>query len=600
MVRILLAILCFSSISSIGFAQKVKYKELFVLLNAKQYEQAEPFLRRYLAENDDNPNAYLFMGMIFQEKAAGNDVLKHTDILISNLDSAVIFYDKSYKQLDEKEIKRNDEYYQAYNRRDLRTGKFGVKLSDVQFDLEKRMEALRERKRLVAELRTHYDKAESKYVRSQQRFTEVKNKYGNAKTMFLRSNEETISSLKLIASVFDSSVQAFKQYKAVSEKIGNTGHNQELILNEIKNMDSDGMTKADFMQDKLEVWDYKRWAEGAMEGIEKEIVPMRDHLISYDIELNKLREKLKKDSVSVRSDLTKLVDKMLTVQLRKYDPNPMPMDVFGMKIEELEYLSELITNKPLRDSADVKLHVRLTESELKEVSHLDSVATKLSARNFDEDAVDYDHFVRNAYGTSSVLKSLVKTTKDFADREKKRKAEELQRLKGAINWMVTPKDSIPLFMEVPVGSKFKPLILVEEKYTFGFQFADTTALGYFSAINPARKDGLSVTFPVDNKVFTQRKLPVTKALSASDEKGEVFYALFYSTEKVNEKFPVTLAKIYRKDGLAWSSNFACELLPNGLTFHVESGEVAVKTTNAAGESKMVFVDRNGKKKEAPK
>ena len=74
-----------------GFGQKIKYKELIVLLNAKQFDQAEPYLKKYLKDHDDNPNAYLFMGMIYQEKASKLDILKDTPALVKQLDSAVHF-----------------------------------------------------------------------------------------------------------------------------------------------------------------------------------------------------------------------------------------------------------------------------------------------------------------------------------------------------------------------------------------------------------------------------------------------------------------------------------------------------------------------------
>src|SRR6187402_1359315 len=130
----LIKALLFCLLVSTAYGQKIKYKDIWGLLNTKQYESAEPFLKRYLKDNTDNPNAYLYMGIIFHEKSSKDDVLKQTTRMISNIDSAIFFYDKAYKTITEKEVKRNDEYYAMYNRRDLRTGEFGVKLSDIQFD----------------------------------------------------------------------------------------------------------------------------------------------------------------------------------------------------------------------------------------------------------------------------------------------------------------------------------------------------------------------------------------------------------------------------------------------------------------------------------
>jgi tetratricopeptide (TPR) repeat protein len=172
-------------ISTSVYGQKVKYKDIFGLLSTKQYEAAEPFLKKYLKENDDNPNAYLFMGTIFHEKSAKDDILKQTERAIAHMDSAIYYYDKAYKTITEKEVKKNDEYYVLYNRRDLRTGEFGVKLSDIQFDLEKKMEGLRERIDRLKMVKHYFTLSDSLYKKSTALFHAIQANYKSQNEFFL-------------------------------------------------------------------------------------------------------------------------------------------------------------------------------------------------------------------------------------------------------------------------------------------------------------------------------------------------------------------------------------------------------------------------------
>ncbi|MFZ6009689.1 MAG: hypothetical protein ACOYXT_05015, partial [Bacteroidota bacterium] len=321
-----------SSVVSVAYGQKVKYKDIFGLLSTKQYEQAEPFLKRYLKENDDNPNAYLFMGVIYQEKSAKNDLLKQTSLAVANMDSAIQFFDKAYKTIDDREVRRNKEYYQNYNRRDLRTGEFGVKLSDIQFDIEKKIEGLRERIDRVKMVKYYFTLADTMYKKSNAQYRALQKKYAKEQALYLRADENTLKGLELLSARYDSCTKAFENYKASSSNLGKTGYNQTLTPMAVSDFSKDGATSANFYQDDLSVWDYKKFAEKSKEIIEKEIMPMRDHLVQYDIEINKLRERLNTDSVSVRNDLTRLIDKLLYDKLKKFDPDPLPMAVFSLKI----------------------------------------------------------------------------------------------------------------------------------------------------------------------------------------------------------------------------------------------------------------------------
>src|SRR6185295_17466969 len=265
---------CFLIISlcSPAFSQKIKYKELFVLLNNKQYEDAEPFLKKYLKENDDNPNAYLFMELIYQDKADKQDVLKSTEKLISFIDSAVFFYSKSNSMMTEKEVSRHEEYYQMFNRRDIRTGEFGVNLSDVKLVLETRMK-IKDRVALVRLIKSNFLASEKYYAKSQKLFLELQGSYPGMREVYLRANDSLVQQLNYLAHLYDSAHITFNDYKGASLAYGKTGYNQDIDPAEIKEFKKDGVTTADFYKDDLIIWDYKRWAMGTIEVVEKEIKP---------------------------------------------------------------------------------------------------------------------------------------------------------------------------------------------------------------------------------------------------------------------------------------------------------------------------------------
>jgi tetratricopeptide (TPR) repeat protein len=195
-------------ISSATYAQKVKYKDIFGLLKTKQYEAAEPFLRKYLKENDDNPNAFLYRGIIAHEKSAKEDILRNTEKTIAQMDTAIYFYTKAYQTITEKELKRNDEYYELYNRRDLRTGEFGVKLSDVQFDIQKKLEGLRERIDRLKMVKHYFVLADSLYRKSNALYLTIQKTYPGEKEFYLRGDDNLLKSLTALALRYDSAVKA--------------------------------------------------------------------------------------------------------------------------------------------------------------------------------------------------------------------------------------------------------------------------------------------------------------------------------------------------------------------------------------------------------
>jgi hypothetical protein len=286
-----------------------------------------------------------------------------------------------------------------------------------------------------------------------------------------------------------------------------------------------------------------------------------------------------------------LIDKLLMDQLRKFDDEPLPMEVFTLKIADLEYRSAVLENRSNPDSTNIHTRLNMLNKELKYLNKLDSTANKLYASDLESKSANYLYFVKNTDNNSSVLKSFISGLKEYAEREKKLKAETLARYNKALQWLVVGSDSIPL-VQARADSKFKPLVIIDEKYTAGLHYTDSlNPSGYLYTINPSRIPDVKVLFPVEKQSFKQARILSSKAVSFSDAAGQIYFVLIFSdrSDKDN-KFAATLAKIYRSDGLAWSMNYQLDFMPKEISFKAESGELIVR----GGDNQQNTMDKNGK------
>lgn len=592
--RFLTLFVLFSAIAFIpAVAQKVKYKDIYALLNTKQYQQAEPFLKAYLKENADNGNAHLFMGAIYEDKISNDDILVQTDRAIQHMDSAILYYDKTIKLLTDKELRKNKEYYESYNKRDLSTGEFGVKLDYIQFDLEKRISGLKEQIDKIKMVKYYFTLSENLYKKSQEMFFSIQGAYPGYREMYLRADESTIKNLSVLSHRFDSCAKAFDNYKTSLSNYGKNKYNQRWDLRNIENFKNDGKETADFYKSEIVIWNYKNFSDEALEIIEKDVAPVQQSLVKFDMEINKLKTRLETDSVSVDVDLHKLAQSMPGDQLKKFDPAPMPVDVFAVKIADLEYRSILVENRKAHASDDLKVRLEAVQGELRQLNKVDSVAKKLLGRNLDEDVVNYQQFVSNTFTKGDILKSYAHSVKEHISKEKEKKTIELAVRTEAMSWLVNGSDSIPLFTDhVKANNKFRPLIVMPDKFTSGIMFTDSVSgTGYFYSITPSHKPDIKVSFPIDKVNMREKRLSTIHAYAIADPNGQIFFSLIYADRKDKAgKYPVTVAKIYRSDGLSWSSNLALDFVPAGITFVPDTGELIVKSDSDV----TVRVDKNGK------
>lgn len=575
-------------ISASTMAQKPKYKDIYGLLSTRQYELAEPFLKRYIAVERDNPNAFLFMGLIYQEKAAAKDVLKETSMLLSCIDSAVFFYDKAAATIDERELKRNREYYEAYNRRDLRTGEFGVSLSDIQFDLQKKKESLAVRAGNVKMVKHYFVSSDSLYRKCLDVYLVLKERYPTERALLLQAEDSTTALLAELATRFDSTRRFVRLYQSSMEGLGKSAYKQEFVLQNVGDYATDGEAAADFFAHQVQLWDYGQFAERITHAITNEINPLREELVTLDAELTKFGAM--QDSTFIGGQLNDFRRRLPYQKLEKLDSNPLPLNLLELKLALLQFEDARSVSSRYQDSLDVNFQLHLAGLEAAALRRLDSIAQSILRTEPQHRARDYQHFITNVYGSAGEMTNFVAELGEYARRETERVSAVVNQRQDALRWILLQDERVPI---MPGDSvlPYLPVLTEFEKYTLGLKFVDSTDVsGYFYSVTPSRIPDIRVTFPVDKENFLAT-VPALKGMAANAN-DLIYYLMIYSEAPVGDKFPATIAKIYRADGLSWSVNYQFDFVPESFEYNAGSGDLIV--SDAQGS--LVF-DKNGKPKQ---
>ena len=583
-----------------GFSQKIKYKDLFFLLDTKKYDEAEPLLRQYLADekNQDEANPNLQMAFIYHDKADKTDVIEQTEAFIGYADSAVLYYDRALLLLDEKEVsKKNSEYYQAYQRRDIRTGKFGIKLTDVQFDLENKKKGLVEKKEYVGEMKGYHDETLTSYAEALDVFKKIKAEYPTEKILYLRSGADLQENLTRLTDLAGKALDSYRKFESTLKKVERSGYNPALHMYDIKDYDKDGMLMIDLKEDNIDYYAYDKWATTVREGIKATVEPMRLEMVEFDQKMDDLSSRVRTDSLGMADRIPPLSG--LLVKIREYDDDPMPEYLFKYKVADVKDVSYRMDHLHYRDSADVVYQLEVATNKNNYLREKDSLINLLAKRNLLEDERNYEHFIRERYSSLDQLKQYVDEQHQTTANSLSYSNEEIAMLAERARWLINEQDSLPLFLDVNVGlSKYAPLVLTDV-YTSGLYFSgESPAEGYFATIDNSRQQNLKVNFKIDNKYFSKQTVAFINPTVVAEDEGHYYYVMFSTQLPEQEQHASTIAKVYASDGLAWANNFLLKAAPKQLIINKNTGDLIVEydMDNYFGEEEIsgrLVITKNG-------
>jgi len=612
--RYFFAALLLLFLSNSLYSQKIKYKDLFPLLNAKKYEDAEPFLRNYLFKEPDHANANYQMGLIFQSKINDLDILKEVDQLQVLTDSAVLYFKKSKELINEKEIKKKDEFYQAFNRRDLRSGKFGIKLSDVHFDIENRIEDLETRLINVKDLNRYYQNTIDYYTKAMDIFLGLQQQFGgDIIGLYLKANDETFTSLDRIITYADSTGFNFGEYRKVLSDIKVPGYNQLIVVRNIEDFASQGDAKPDFFSDEIVTWNYREWVNSTKETIDLEINPLRTDIRDFQSKLDDLEKRIVEDTTLTTDQIPANTEESITTRISKFDPESFVIPLFEFRILEITHKVESnpVLNKSLNDSLDVDGQITQSIILVARLQDADSLINVLKDSDLKNQADYYQNFVNNYYGGATQLEELINSKGIYIQEELGKWQISLAYWDRRGQWAYYEQDSIPLYafsdsLRATVETKYETLaVQINDSVLFAagiIYFPGQKPKAFLASVKPSREVNwvtqLGMTYINTNGNLDSLKVHLVK----NDYPYKTI--ILYATKKTatvskeildKQEYYGSIARLDQTGKTQWNKRLQLKGTPVLIEYDelVAETKIYLSNPNNPDEYKYVVVDKSG-------
>ena len=488
---ILVGFVVLSFVSSVS-AQKVKYKDLFILLNAENFKDADPFLRKFIVDNPDHPNANYQMGKMLQTYMMEADLIKDSLMINEFADSALLYLNKSLEVCTEKyvEKKHDDDYYAGHRRRNLRTGKFEVKLSDVQLEMEGRKEAIEKFKEDDSKLITHFRAAGYFNESVFELYSSLVDSAENINILYFTAGADELQILREIPKNYDSIIYHYNTYRVLKKDMSRNSPVQKFEEKPVSEYPIKGSNKVDFTAETVEVWNLKAWSKQAHDKIGKEIFPLKSRLIAYDKELDEVHDRIVRDSLDGRSEIFALATKNVGRDLRDYDPSSLPAAIFNFRIAEINYHSTTnVWHLDVHDTVNIDVKYSVLDDIGKQLSGVTKLAGILVEANNAQERLLFRDFINDRYTDENGLYNFIQEQVSFVNNDSIQLDDwisETNKLDTRTMWYT---DSIPLF----AGGQIQNLDSITYS-TFSIDSLDDRRIGFYSW--QAANDSLALAFGI--------------------------------------------------------------------------------------------------------
>jgi len=402
---LLLNIICLTEIVQ---AQRVRYRDVVIAVEAMSDEEALARLKEYLLSDLDNPNANLRIALIHQRAYRNSDPLTAYESTMAHAEVARLRFTKVSSLINESEIKRNEELY--INLAPIIDGR-GRRVADAPIIVQMVRNGYDSANQLMQQLPSIYKnftKSVDNYNQAIKLFSDICGRYSSLSELYLLYDDELRSTLSNLKQKYDSSIFYFNQYQQLIKAYPLKKYNQQYLVKPINTYRLEGLiTQMNFLENNLVFWDYGKWVDDVNKVMATEIAKLRLDLEANEKKINKaLTDAANKEMAGFEPVR---LDKQTMFNLKKHDYQSLVAALLEYKEFKQNLVNKLqAENYFSKDQTMERTRIYTFYSDIiNNTRYVDSLLQIISERNVEQKFAKHKQYLENYYAGKSGLENFL-------------------------------------------------------------------------------------------------------------------------------------------------------------------------------------------------
>jgi len=412
-IYIIIVSLFTTSFISVNAQRSLRYKDVYKITKTKSKEEAYMALKEFQYLNPLHANAYFQLAKITQYYSKQFDPLLYPNLVSYFTYETNNYYGLAKHYINEKEIRRNREYYEGVP---ILDGAKKLSLIDVQQYIDKNIEENKEYERNFKLITHFFQRAAYFYENCIQNFRNINLSQTKIKDIYLMADNNLMRKLDTLKSDFDSTLYFITEYQNALTNYPIKNYHPEYSLKDINTYRLEGLTNVSFLYNQFYIWNFGKWIKDFKFILENEISPLRKEIELANKKLNIALNTLLKlnthsDSLKFYSTSNSLLNK-----ISKYDFDSPVVTLFKYKKSKEDFLISYhislldidFNNQDLKQTQQAKTLDKLIDNYAEMQKQLKITENKSSIKAINK----YKIFFDKNYKGSSHLKNHFQKEKD--------------------------------------------------------------------------------------------------------------------------------------------------------------------------------------------